>query len=492
MKLPNKLNQFERFRFLLSDAAVYGFGGALNKLLALFTFPLLARYFSVEQFGIIDLLNTTVVLLVTFLVFGQDSAVARFFYDDENSSHRRQVVSQSLAFQIIIFAFVCSILWLNIGLIVDVLSLKTDGELIVKFIILQAPFFVFINFSQGLLKWTFKRKHFLFISVGSTVATLIGLVLGVALFELDIVGVFAIYFIVRGTFGLLGIYLVRQWITIPNNFRILKEMLPFAIPFGLICIAASFLPVFERNVALNYIGADELGFFAAGAKIALIIGLPIYAFETAWGPFSLSIFKENDATKTYQLMLPIFTAFICCTCLFLTSISEFLLILLVSDKYAGAGIVVFALSLTKAIQSIGGVTGLGITLAKKSYIKLYSYLLMILVAFLILPLLSKNFGLSGLAFGSLIAMVTWAVMETYLSQRIHPIEWRFTSTILILLTTIIFGFLHQITLDSYLFKGVSFIPLIGILLIIFLAWFKVFNVDQRTLLTNIFFQKIKH
>ena len=125
MRLPNRLNQLERFKFLLSDAAVYGLGGALNKLIALFTFPLLARYFSVEQFGVIDLLNTTVVLLVTFLVFGQDSAVARFFYDDENSSRRRQVVSQSLAFQIIIFALVCPILWFNSALIANMLSLTT-------------------------------------------------------------------------------------------------------------------------------------------------------------------------------------------------------------------------------------------------------------------------------------------------------------------------------------------------------------------------------
>ena len=165
---------------------------------------------------------------------------------------------------------------------------------------------------------------------------------------------------------------------------------------------------------------------------------------------------------------------------------------MVSDKYAGAGIVVFALSLTKAIESIGGVTGLGITLAKKSYVKLYSYLLLILVAFLLLPLLSKNFGLSGLAFGSLIAMGAWAIMETYLSQRIHPIEWRFAITILILLITVIFGFLHHITLDSYLFKGVSFIPLLGILSIMFLTWFKVFNVAERSSLTNSLFQKIRH
>jgi O-antigen/teichoic acid export membrane protein len=492
MRLPNKLGQLERFKFLLSDAAVYGLGGALNKVLALFTFPLLARYFSVEQFGVIDLLNTSVVLLVTLLVFGQDSAVARFFYDDDNSNRRRQVVSQSLVFQIIIIAVVSPILWFNSGLIAEKFSLTTDGEQIIKLLILQAPFFVLINFSQGLLKWTFKRNQFLFISVGSALVSLFGVVLGLTLFEFDVASLFTLYLMTRVTFGLFGVYLVRQWLTWPSDFKILKAMLPFAVPFGLICMTASFLPVFERSVALNYIGAQELGLFAAGAKVALIISLPINAFETAWGPFSLSIFKENDATRTYQLMLPLFTVFVCCMVLFLTAISESLLVLLVSDEYRGAGIVVFALSLTKAIEAIGGITGLGISLAKKSYYKLYSYLIMILVAFLVLPLLSKNFGLAGLAFGSLIVMGIWAIMETYLSQRIHPIDWRFTTTILILFITFIFGSVHQITLNSYIFTGVSIIPLLGILPIMFVAWFRVFNVAERSSLTNSLFQKIRH
>ena len=132
MSFPNKLGQLDRFKFLLNDAVVYGLGGALNKVLTLFTFPLLARHFGVEQFGVIDLLNTSVVLLVTLLVFGQDSAVARFFYDDENSIRRRQVVSQSLAFQIIIISIVSPFLWLNSALIAQEFSLTTDGERIIK------------------------------------------------------------------------------------------------------------------------------------------------------------------------------------------------------------------------------------------------------------------------------------------------------------------------------------------------------------------------
>ena len=63
MSEPNRLGHGGRLRFLAKDAAVYGIGGALTKLLSLITFPLLARYFSVQDFGLIDLLNTAVLLL---------------------------------------------------------------------------------------------------------------------------------------------------------------------------------------------------------------------------------------------------------------------------------------------------------------------------------------------------------------------------------------------------------------------------------------------
>ncbi|MGA9267138.1 MAG: oligosaccharide flippase family protein, partial [Rhodomicrobium sp.] len=111
MSEPNKLGHGGRLRFLAKDAAVYGIGGALTKLLSLITFPLLARHFSVQDFGLIDLLNTAVLLLSVLLAFGLDSAVARFFYENEEIDYRRQIVSQALTFQVAILAVALPLLW---------------------------------------------------------------------------------------------------------------------------------------------------------------------------------------------------------------------------------------------------------------------------------------------------------------------------------------------------------------------------------------------
>jgi len=107
-----KLSIGQRLKFLAKDSAIYGLAGALNKGFALITFPLLARHFSVEDFGLIDYLNTLVVLFVTFLVFGQDSAVARFFYEHNDDANRRQVISQSLFLQATIVLGTIPLVWI--------------------------------------------------------------------------------------------------------------------------------------------------------------------------------------------------------------------------------------------------------------------------------------------------------------------------------------------------------------------------------------------
>ena len=148
MSEPNKLSLGQRMKFLLKDTAVYGISGALGKLLALITFPLLARHFSVQDFGVIDLLNTAVFLLSVMLAFGLDFAVARFFYENTDMDYRRQTVSQALMFQLAIFRIALPLLWANTDLIGTLIDAGPDSRAVLHLLILQSPFFVLLGFSR--------------------------------------------------------------------------------------------------------------------------------------------------------------------------------------------------------------------------------------------------------------------------------------------------------------------------------------------------------
>lgn len=469
----------EHLRFLLKDSVIYGLGGALNKVITLFTFPLLARHFSVQDFGTVDLLNTVVVLAVTILVFGQDSAVARYFYEQDDTTARQQVVSQSFALQAGLLAVAVPILLLASAPLANLLNLGADGSRIIQLMVLQLPFFVLVNFSQGLLKWTFKRREFLVISVGTTAATLAGVLLAIAWGKLSLLGIFAIYLVVRTGFGLLGLWYVRYWLVWPRNLIQLRGMMPYAVPFGVISVAASLLPFVERGAVAGLVGRESLGIYAAGAKVATLIAFVTTAFETSWGPFALSIFRQPAAERTFRAVLMLATLILCGASLALAAVGDLVVVVLGSARYAGAGCVVFALAMGVVAQTLGGITEVGILFAQRSYLKLYAYGLGLLVTAVAIYLLSARFGIVGVAWGSLAGYVSKTVFEAFLAQQVHSIRWHYGPPLVIYGLTLGTGLLYQLTFDTAVVLGVRWVPLAGFVCILTLAWWGLLSRDER-------------
>lgn len=470
--------------FLLKDSAIYGLGEASNKAITLFTFPLLARHFSVQDYGTVDLLNTAVVLAVTLLVFGQDSAVARYFYERDDTATRQQVVSQSLALQLGLLAVAVPVLLLVASPLAGLLHLGGDGPGIVRLMALQLPFFVLVNFSQGLLKWTLQQRRFLTVSVGSTAATLVGILLALAWGRLSLTGIFVVYLGVRAAFGLLGLWFVRQWLVPPQGLAWLRQMMPYAVPFGVICVAASLLPFLERSAVAWLVDGEALGIYAAGAKVAMLVALVINAFETSWGPFALSVFRLPDVDHTFRAVLLLATLILCSAVLMLSAVGDFVVVLLGSSRYAGAGGVVFALSMGLVLQSLGGITEVGILFAKRSYLKLYAYGLGLLVTAVAIYLLGSRFGIVGVAWGSLTGYASKTVFEAWLAQKAHSIRWHYGPPVAICGLTLATGLLYQWTFDSAVVLGVRWVPLAGLLGLLAFAWWGLLNRADRKRLMN--------
>lgn len=298
---PSKLSLPHRLKFLARDSLLYGGAAAVSKAFALITFPLLARYFSVLDYGTIDYFSVVAALLAVLFIFGQDSAVARFFYEYSGERERRQLISQSLVVQLAGLVAILPVLWMAAGRLSGLLAVSADAELLLKLVLLQVPFLLLINFSKNLLKWTFARTRFLLLSLGATAANLVLLLFAVLVLKIGVAGVFVVFLVVQGTFGLLGLVMIRRWLVVPSGFMYLRQLVPFAVPFGIIGCSAALVPALERGVVSDLLGTHELGLYAAGTKVAMLMAMLVTAFQTAWGPFSLAIYREEGAKRWFTL-----------------------------------------------------------------------------------------------------------------------------------------------------------------------------------------------
>lgn len=436
---PAVLSHQGRLEFLLKDSTLYGGAAAVSKAFALITFPLLARHFSVAEYGVLDYFLVLANFLSIFFIFGQDSAIARYFYEHEETAERRQLISQSLALQLTCIALFLPMLWFGAEWLTVMLIDAPDREILFKIVLLQLPFALLINFSQGLLKWTFARTRFLIMSLGFAVVQTSLLLVAVLIFDVGVQGVLIVSLTTSALFGVLGLFLVKQWLTLPMGFHRLREMLPFAIPYGVICVAGAFSPTLERTLTDGLLGAEDLGLYAVATKIAMLIGLMVSAFQTAWGPFSLSLYKQADAGHTYNWVLKLFTLGMCVAVLVLTMLAQPLIHILATDRYSGAVIVVFPLVMGLAIQATSWITEIGIGISKRSYLSLYSQLAAIASTLVGIWFFAPIFGLFGVGLGVLLGYFVNALIVSWLAQYAHQLPWQYKPVILLMTTTLVLG-----------------------------------------------------
>lgn len=481
-KEPSGLGVMGRLKFLAKDSLLYGGAAAINQAFALVTFPLIARHFSVKEYGLIDYFSAVSGLLAILLIFGQDSAVARFFYEYKDERIRKQIVTQSLVVQLLLLCVSLPILYFITYSrdLVRLVHIEPRSDLLLRIIVMQIPFLVLINFSQNLLKWTFSRLRFLAISLGSVVVNVIFLLIAIFKFNASVQGFFIVRILTQAFFGLLGIFFVKDWLTFPRERRYFGEMFLFAFPVGIICVLNAFVPVMERSLVNSILGVETLGLFAAGTKIAMIAAIFAQAFQTAWGPFSLSLHKEPDAVRTYNLVLKGFTIFMCFLVLFLSLSARPVLTLLAGDRYSAAALIVFPLSLGVAVQAIGWISEIGIGLSKKTYFSLASYTLYFLATMGGVWFLGNLWGFFGVALGVLFGHACKSLLASWIAYRVYPLEWNFNTPLLIITATFIGGLLGVfVTATCGDVIGTLTFTCVALLLLI-LSWFKALTPYERS------------
>lgn len=478
-----------RLQFLVRDTWLYGGASAVSKAFALITFPLLARHMTAEEYGTLDYFLVLSGFFTILFVFGQDSAIARYFYEHEEVGTRQQLISQSLVFQFSGLVLCLPLLWVGSEWLSGILIAAPDGTSLLKIILLQLPFLLLINFSQNLLRWTFARGRFLTMSLGYVALQASLLVLAVLVFDVGIAGVLLVSLATSIFFGVLGLFFIHKWLALPRDFNRIREMFPFAIPWGIIAVVGAFLPTLERALTSNLLGAEALGLYAVGAKLAMLIGMLASAFHSAWGPFSLSLYKQPAAALTFNWALKLYAFAACIAGLLLTLLAQPLIVLLATDRYLGAVVVVFPLAMGLVIQTTSWVTEIGIGISKRSQLNLYAYGAAVTVTLGGILVFTPNFGLLGVALGVLSGNITKSVTASYLAQQAYPLPWQYGPVVFLMAVTLAGG-LASTAIGIYLGTWIGELLLVAVMfLVIILGWYALFSKIERTRVKALLMQR---
>lgn len=415
----------------LKSGFIFGLAGIFGKSAQIIIAILLIRNMAISDYGLLEFLLVLSNLLVVLFTFGQDSATARYFFENNDPQYRQQLISQSLLFQLIALCIGLPVVWLIARLIVNLSAQTEVYELLIPFLLVQVPFLLIIDFALNILSWSRSPRAYSVLMIGSSISQLISLLILINTSIPNIKTALFAYLVSYAASAFLGIFLIRHWLVWPKNFEKVKLTLSYAAPIAIISIAAAVMPALERALIDNYLSKQSLGEYAIASKILLIPLFFYTIFNIIWTPLYLAIHKNSNAQDLYNLILKILCVVGGLAFLIINSIADFLIEILAGRVYPGVSPILFFLSFALLIRNLAGTLEIGFYLSGRTYLHLVTYGCEIFIIISLSILIAPNFGLSGMGAVILLGRCVNLALVALIGQSVYPLRWEASFMVLV-------------------------------------------------------------
>ena len=409
-------------------SAVYGLGGVVSRVLAVFLLPLYTRYLDTEDLGAVGLVVAGSAVLVTILRLGISSAFFRFYFDSQEPAHRRLVVRTAFWFTMAsaTAGLVAGVLLAEP--IADLLGLDDANLVRAGFVGVWAQ----MNYEQltSLFRAEERSTAFVLASLANIGVTVAATILLVVAWEQGALGV-----IVGNFTGTLVVYLAllavhREQLGLQFSRPLLREMNRFGIPLVPAALALIVVNFSDRFFLVHLASLDEVGLYEIGVRIASAMVLLLTAFRMAWPAFAYSIEDDDDAKRTYAFVLTYLVVVASWLALALGLLAPWLVRLLTQPQFYEGERVVAPLAFAGMAYAAYIVMAIGVGRAKRTQFNWVITGVAAAVNVALNLILIPPYGMMGAAVATVVAYTVMFLAMTWYAQRVFPTpyQWRRVAT----------------------------------------------------------------
>jgi O-antigen/teichoic acid export membrane protein len=428
----------------LKDTLIYGLGNIAVKIVGLILIPWTTnpKYFSIDEFGILGVLEISALVLTASMASALPQSLTRWFWDKDYKNNQKGIFFMTLATQLIVSLAFCLILIPVSGSLSELIFSKPDWSRVITFLILASGIQAINNIINTLMR--LQSKSLLY-SVTN-------------LFKLTSVLALTLYFILFKKMGIEGIYLAQVignslvvifllGYTIKNSKiffdrKIFKSMNFYGFPLFLANISAVLLNVIDR-FSLNSLDLlKSVALYTLAFKITSVLKLVIVdSMKLAIGPMMFKKIDSPDNKKFYNKVL-LYSSYVLMFTIVGVSLFSYELIKVMakSREFWQAVVIIPVLSLSIFFVNMKDVIIYGLHIAKKTriigMIVVFSTLVSIVFNILFIPL----WGITGAAVATLLSQLIYWFACYYFSQRVYYIPYEIRKLTIILITGAILSF----------------------------------------------------
>lgn len=406
-----------KYKKLVNNSIVFTIGTFGSRLISFLMVPLYTHLLSTSEYGTVDLMNTTVSLLIPLLTLELGQAALRFAIETKDEIEQNKIFSNISTHAL--FVTVAVLLGLPILNYFNVFE-----NYVVMFTILLILRVINNLYSQyirgiGLVKeFAINGILMTLVTVISNVVLLVYLNFKVEGYILSLI-LAALASNVYLFYASSGVMRLKMY---NSDQFLLKEMLEFSIPIIPNSAMWWIINSSTRYFILYFIGTAGNGIYAVANKIPAVISIATGIFSQAWQLSSFEEYESESKDDFYTKIFNIYWVFLFIAGSAILVILRPLLSILVEDSFYVSWQIAPLLILAVIYQSFSSFLGTNYTAAKETKgtfsTSIYAGIISLVSSFILIP----TIGLTGAGLSSAISFFAMFILRLIDTRKYVKIE----------------------------------------------------------------------
>jgi len=270
-------------RLLSKNIIIYGGTNALKSLVPLLMLPILTTYLSLSDFGLLSLIETTILFVTPFILLNINAAI-NVEYFKVNHNTLKEYVTNALLLSFIAFCIIFGLFFtLQELLTTVVLGLYQSRQESFKFAI--------YTLTQTIIDFTLSYVF-------------------VVVYKLGYIGRLEGTYISFFIFSSIGIYLLYKMDYLTKvTFKYTKDILNFGLPLIPHALSGTIMAMSDRYFISYFVGNDQVGLYTIAYQISALMLLVSISVNQAWSPMLFKLLKEKNIKQVYKFTIYLFILF---------------------------------------------------------------------------------------------------------------------------------------------------------------------------------------
>ena len=419
-------------------------GKFVTQFMSILLLPIYTYYLSTSDYGLVDIIQTYISLLIPVLTLRFDSAVFRFLIDERENEKGKTVVITNVIISLLVQIIIFVIIYLVLGIFVDI-----SYFLLIMFNIIAI---MLSNILLQLIRGIGKNKEYAIACIITGITTLIvtliliiGLKCGAeSILIASILANFicSIYIVIK-----VNIFKYIQLTEVSKNK--IKEIAKYSIPMIPNSLSWWIVNVSDRTIITYFLGTAINGIYTVSCKFSNALNSIFSIFNMSWQETASMHINDDDKEVFFSHMINrIFQLFISISIIIIACL-PIVFDIIIGKEYRSAyqyiPILLFANIFNVLINLIGG-----IYVAKKLTKKISNTTIVAAIINICINLIFiKRFGLYAASISTVIAYVATSIYRYYDVKKFINIKLDKKKIIMSMMLFVIASFMYYIN-NKYL------------------------------------------